>query len=145
MTIEVQHLLGKGIFRGVALQGTDGLRRANDNDRADLLLRFLGDILLIDALQGTCPLVIGSVVASCELVRVVLSGALGFPRVGSAAGVDGCTSVVVRLDSLVALGVGMTVASWCCSRTSPRIIPAYPWLLASDNVRETHCRIPRLA
>ena len=69
LRIQVQHLLGKGIFRGVALQGTDGLRRANDNDRADLLLRFLGDILLIDALQGTCPLVGIHVAAPCTLLR----------------------------------------------------------------------------
>ena len=69
VTRNVYHLSGKGIVRGVALQGTGGFRRDNDNDRAVLLLRFFGEILLIDALQGTCPLVIGSVVASGTLLR----------------------------------------------------------------------------
>ena len=61
-------LLGRYLTQLGAL-GTDGLRRANDNDRAGLLLRFVGEILLMDALQGTCPLFIGSVVASCKLLR----------------------------------------------------------------------------
>ena len=52
----------------------------------------------------------------------------GYLRVGIKVVDARHTSVVARLDSLVALGVGMTVASWCCSRTSPRIIPAYSWL-----------------
>ena len=47
----------------------DGFRRDNDNDRAGLLLRFFEEILLIDALQGTCPWVSIHVAASCTLLR----------------------------------------------------------------------------
>ena len=69
VTSNVYHLSGKGIVRGVALQGTDGFRRDNDNGRAGLLLRFVEEILLIDALQGICPWVGIHVAASCTLLR----------------------------------------------------------------------------
>ena len=72
-----------------------------------------------------------------ESMRVVVSGALnsGFLRVGSI--VDGRhTSGLGSLDSLVALALEGAWPSDRLSTTSPRHIPAYPWLLA---VKVTIC------